>query len=147
MKLFTPKGFKTWKAKSWIVQSYAIIVKTWKHGVAKNLACQALNKIVFRFWKLVYQVLTIIFFWSCLGRPSHENHNSLLGLSLKFGTPKGFKTWKAESWLVQSLLRLGNIKLGMPSLEQKRVRFQNWECQLLTVFHLSYQRVQNVISN
>ena len=86
---FTPKGFKTWKAKSWIVQSYAIIVKTWKHGVAKNLACQVLNKKVFRFWKLVYQVLTIIFFWSCLGRPSHEDHNSFLGLSLKFGTPKG----------------------------------------------------------
>ena len=90
LKLFTPKGVKTWKAKSWIVQSYAIIVKTWKHGVAKNLACQVLNKKVFRFWNLVYQVLTIIFFWSCLGKPSHEDNIFFLGLSLKFGTPKGF---------------------------------------------------------
>ena len=50
------------------------------------------------------------------------------GLMLKFFTPKSFKTWKAKSWIAQSLSRLGghgvakkcNIsKLGIPSLEKK----------------------------
>ena len=95
-----------------------------------------------RFQKLVCQVLTIIFLWSCLGRPRHENHNSSLGLMLKLITPKGFKTWNTKSWIVQSLSRLGNMdlqnnvtfqNLACQVLDQKSDRFQNLVCQVLTI--------------
>ena len=47
------------------------------------------------------------------------------GLMLKFFTPKSFKTWKAKSWIAQSLSRLGNMVL------QKNVTFQNLGYQVL----------------
>jgi len=60
---------------------------------------------------------------------------------LKFVTPTSLKTWKATSWIVQSLSRLGDMelqkcnisKLGMPSLQTKGVRFQTCGCQVLTI--------------
>ena len=84
------------------VLNNAIIVKTWEHGIAKQcniskLGMPSLEQKSDTFQKLVCQVLTIIFLCSCLGKPSHENHNSFLGLMLKLVTPNGFKTWKAKS--------------------------------------------------
>ena len=39
---------------------------------------------------------------------------------LKLITPKGFKTWKAKYWIVQSLSRLGNMDL------QNNIKFQSF---------------------
>ena len=69
LKLITPKGFKTWKAKSY----NAIIAKTWEHGFANQcniskLGMPSLEPKNDRFRKLVCQVLTIIFLCSCLGK-------------------------------------------------------------------------------
>ena len=111
----------------------------------QNLACQVLNKKIRNSFAKSW--LTIIFLWSCLGRPRHENHNSSLGLMLKLITPKGFNTWKAKSWKLQSMSRLGNMelqkcsisKLGIPSLEQKNIMdVETWSVRSWQLFSLVF---------
>ena len=77
----------------------AIIVKTWEHGFAKQCNISKLGM------PSLEQKMTDLRKWSVkscqlfylLGKPSHERHKFGKGLILKFGNPKGFKTWKAKS--------------------------------------------------
>ena len=136
LKFFTPKSFKTWKAKSWIVQPLSRLgdmglqknvtfqnlgSKSWKNVRFQNCGCQVLKKY--------FQMC------SCLGRPSHERHNSWQGWqgsnvvkSWGKSLPESFKTWKAKSWIGQSLSSLGDMEVQksnssrhgiLPSLERK----------------------------
>ena len=88
----------------------------------QNLACQVLNKKIRNSFAKCW--LTIIFLWSCLGRPRHENHNSSLGLMLKLITPKGFKTWNTSLENCNQCQDLGTWSC-------KNVAFQNLASQVL----------------
>ena len=128
-----------------------IIVKTWEHGFAKqcNISKLGMPSLEQTNQKLVCQVLTIIFLWSCLGRPRHENHNSSLGLMLKLITSKGFKTWKAKSWIVQSLSRLGNMELKktFQSLAMfDALKAKCWSNKLCMLCHFTVQLVKHTSS-
>ena len=126
LKLFALKGFKTWKAKSWIVQSLS---RSKQNVAVQDLGYQVLNKNGVRFRNCGCQVLTIIL--TCVHVLEDQVMKDIIlgkGLMLKFFTPKSFKTWKAKSWTGQSLSRLGDMelqkkcnssKLGIPNVEQK----------------------------
>ena len=147
LKLFTPKSFKTWKAKSWIVQSLSRLgdMELQKHVTFQNLGCQVLKKVYdFKSHNCVCQVLTNI------SKCVHVLEDQVMkdkilgkGLILKLFTPKSFKTWKAKSWIVQSLSRLGDMEL------QKHVTFQNLGCQVLKKVHdfISHNCVCQVLTN
>ena len=140
LKFFASKSFKTWKAKSWI--SSAIIVKTWGHGVAKkcNMSRHGILPSLKRNVRFQNcggcQVLTIMF--TCVHVLEGQVMKDIIlakGLMLKFFAPKGFKTWKAKSWIVQSLSRLRDMEL------QKDVAVQDlvsdlWLPSLDNHFHL-----------
>ena len=138
LKLFGSKAFKSWKAKSWIVQSLSRLedmelqkkhFKTWDSMSWKsvrfhNCGCQVFKNISKWVHVLEDQVMKDII------------HGK--GLMLKFFTPKSFKTWKAKSWIVQPLSRLGDMGLqknvtfqNLGSKSWKNVRFQNCGCQVL----------------
>ena len=140
LKFFAPKSFKTWTAKSWI--SSAIIVKTWGHGVAKkcNISRHGILPSLKKNARFQNcggcQVLTIMF--TCVHVLEGQVMKGIIlgkGLMLKFFAPKGFKTWKAKSWIVQSLSRLRDMEL------QKDVAVQDlvsdlWLPSLDNHFHL-----------
>ena len=129
LKLFGSKAFKSWKAKSWIVQSLSRLEdmelpkkhfktwdsKSWKSVRFQNCGCQVLKNISKWVHVLEDQVMKDII------------HGK--GLMLKFFTPKSFKTWKAKSWIVQSLSRLGDMgfkkcnisKLGFKVLKKCKI--------------------------
>ena len=78
----------------------------------------------------------------------------ILGIDLmNLFTPKGFMTWKAKSWIVQSLSRLGNMEfqkcsisiLGMPSLEQKRCKISDHWTRRYTCVHVLEDQVMKDI--
>ena len=82
------------------VLSRAIIVKTWGHGVAKNVTFQDLADQVLKEKCKISDLLlpsldNHVHLWSRLAKPSHES--SYLSLTFKFFTPKSLKTWKAKS--------------------------------------------------
>ena len=115
------------------VLSRAIIVKTWGHGVAKNVTFQDLaNQVLKEKCKISDLLLPIldhhVHLWSRLGKPSHES--SYLSLMFKFFTPKSLKTWKAKSWIVQPLSRLGDKELQQCSVS-KAWHAKSWKkrCQ------------------
>jgi hypothetical protein len=106
------KHFKTWDSKSW------------KHARFQNCGCQVFKNISKWVHVLEDQVMKDII------------HGK--GLMLKFFTPKSFKTWKAKSWIAQSLSRLGDMGFkknvtfqNLGSKPWKNVRFQNCGCQVL----------------
>ena len=122
-----PKKFQDLESQ---VLNSAIIVKTWGHGIAKTcdiskLGMPSLEKNVW-FHNCVCRVLTNIS--KCVHVLEDQVMKDIIrgkGLMLKLFTPKSFKTWKAKSWIVQSLSRLGDMEL------QKHVTFQNLGCQVL----------------
>ena len=124
-QFFTPKSFKTWKAKSWIVQSLSRLgdMELPKNVAVQDLECQVLKEKcrVSELWWMP-SLDNHVHLCSRLGKPSHES--SYLGLMFQFFTPKSLKTWKAKSWIVQSLSRLGDMELP------KNV-VQDLECQVL----------------
>ena len=125
-QFFTPKSLKTWKAKSWIVQSLSRLgdMELPKNVVVQDLECQVLKekcKVSELWW--MPSLDNHVHLCSRLGKPSHES--SYLGLMFQFFTPKSLKTWKAKSWIVQSLSRLGDMELP------KNVAVQDLECQVL----------------
>ena len=132
-EIVCPKNFKTWKAKSWIVQSLSRLgdMELQKLVTVQNLGCQVLKKVYdFISHNCVCQVLTNIS--KCVHVLEDQVMKDIIlgkGLILKLFTPKSFKTWKAKSWILQSLSRLGDIEL------QKHVTFQNLGCQVLKKVH------------
>ena len=116
LKFFAPKGFKTWKAKSWIVQSLS---RLWDMELQKDAAVQDL---VSDLW--LPSLDNHFHLCSCLGRPSHERHESYLYCWNSISQKK-IKTWKAKSWVGQSLSRLGDMELP------KNVTFQDLADQVL----------------
>ena len=113
------------------VLNSAIIVKTWRHGVAKTcniskLVIPSLEKI--KISELGLPSLEKYFqMCSCLGRPSHERHNSWQGSNVEILFPQKFQD--LESQVLNSAVIVKtwghgvtcNIsKLGiLPSLERK----------------------------
>ena len=122
--------------------SSAIIVKTWGHGVAKKCNISrhgilpSLKKNV-RFQNCgCCQVLTIMF--TCVHVLEGQVMKGIIlgkGLMLKFFAPKGFKTWKAKSWIVQSLSRLRDMELQKDAAVQDLVS-DLWLPSLDNHFHL-----------
>ena len=79
-QFFTPKSLKTWKAKSWIVQSLSRLgdMELQKNVTVQNLGYQVLKEKckISELW--LPSLDNHVHLCSCLGRPSHERHKSLL---------------------------------------------------------------------
>ena len=116
-KLFTPKSFKTWKAKSWI-----------NHCQDLGMEVQKCNMLKLGMPSLEQRFQTNAKSWPCLGRLSHE----IIGLMLKL-FPQKFKTWATKSWIVQSLSRLGGMELQKYSI-LKLETWKNCRCQVCLLF-------------
>ena len=116
LKFFAPKGFKTWKAKSWIVQSLSRLrdMELQKDAAVQDLVSDLWLPSLDNHFHLC----------SCLGRQSHERHESYLYCWNSISQKK-IKTWKAKSWVGQSLSRLGDMELP------KNVTFQDLADQVL----------------
>ena len=105
------KKIKTWKAKSWVGQSLSRLggMELPKNVTFQDLADQVLKEKCKISDLLLPSLDNHVHLWSRLAKPSHES--SSLGLTFKFFTPKSLKTWKAKSWIVQPLSRLGDMEL------------------------------------
>ena len=127
--------FMSWKTKSWKtwillillkfyiakknqdldnqVLSRAIIVKTWGHGVAKKRNVSRLGRPVLKekckISDLLLPVLTIMF--TCGHVLQNQVMKVLFESNVQILYPKSLKTWKAKSWIVQPLSRLGDMEL------------------------------------
>ena len=138
LKVYTAKSFKTWKAKSQIVQSLQDL-RTWS---CKNVAVQKFGYQVLR-EKCKISDLWLPSPWqsfhlfSCLGRPSHERHTVKSYLYWRNSIPpKKSRTWKAKSWIGAIIVRLGDMEL------QKNVTtLQNLACQVLEHKVLDFRNV------
>ena len=102
LKLFAQKKFKTWKTKSWKLQSLSRL------GDMELQICQVLNTKESELWWL----------------PRLENKSNCIrvledqvmkeislgkGLIWKIFNPKGVKTWEAKSWMLQSCQDRGTL--------------------------------------
>ena len=106
----------------------AIIVKTWGHGVAKKCNISKLGFKVLKKCKISELWLPSLekYFQmcSCLGRPSHERHNSWQGSNVESLYPKV-------------------SRLGKPSLEYGNhcQVLGTWSCKKVTVQDMGYCQV------
>ena len=103
LKVFTRK-FQDLESQ---VLNRAIIVKSWGHGVAKKVTvqdmgyCQVLKekcKISELWW--LPSLDNHVHLCSCLGRPSHERHNSWQGSDVEILCPEKFQDLGREVWQV-----------------------------------------------
>ena len=127
LKLFTLKSFKTWKAKSWIVQSLSRLgdMVLQKNVTFRNLGNKVLKKKISELG--LPSVGKYFQMCSCLGRPSHERHNSWHGPNVEILHPEKFQD--LESQVLNSAIivktwghgvaKINISKLGIPGLEQK----------------------------
>ena len=127
VEILYPKRFQDLESQ---VLNRAIIVKTWGHGVAKNvttfqnLGYQVLKEKC-KNQTCGCQVLTIMFTCvSCLGRPSHESF--LFGSNVEILWPKRFQ--ELES---QVLNRAIIVKTWGHGVAKNVTTFQNLACQVL----------------
>jgi hypothetical protein len=123
------------------VLNSAIIVKTWGHGIAKktfqNLGFQVLKTCkISELWLPSLQKYFQMS--SCLGRPSHERHNSWQGSNVEVLYPEKFQD--LESQVLNSAIIVKTWGHGVKknvtfqnlgSKSWKNVRFQNCGCQVL----------------
>ena len=86
-----------------------------KHVTFQNLACQVLKELckISDLW--LPSLDNHFHLCSCLGRPVMKDIN--LGYTAESLYSKSFTTWKAKSWIVQSLSRLEDMELQNCSKE------------------------------
>ncbi len=96
LKLFGSKGFKSWKAKSWIVQSLSRLEDMeLPKKTFQNLGFQVLKTCkISELWLPSLQ--TYFQMSSCRGRPSHERHNSWQGSNVEVLYPEKFQDLESQ---------------------------------------------------
>ena len=96
LKLFGSKGFKSWKAKSWIVQSLSRLEDMeLPKKTFQNLGFQVLKTCkISELWLPSLQKYFQMS--SCLGRPSHERHNSWQGSNVEVLYPEKFQDLESQ---------------------------------------------------